>query len=491
MKINVHEIPESGLSLKEVYEPALLDIDTGQIKMAAPVNITVEVTRDTENVSVEAAVQGTMRITCGKCLVDTDKVFSKTFHLNYDLSESIIDLLEDLRQEIILDYPIRVLCKEDCKGLCPHCGQNLNEKICGCSKSRKESGVKKVLLFSFVLFTILVINDFGTGQEEPEPQVISKIENISFEELPDSVKINISSDHPTVMVGYSVDNPPLIYIDPLGLVSYKEENIMPVNKGRIKQARFVKARQREGIALGEGEYLLDMIVLELEEPVSYTFGVEGNSAVIEVKNRLETEEAGKEIKKRFTVTTGVGAISAAGKLPAEVTAKGKEVQPLIGETEEEVEDADRMARLAKIRAEREGQLRKKAEQVAKEEEKRAKEEAKKQEQENERLAKEASKRQKEIESAQRKEEAKQAEEAKRQEAEALKQAKADEALRKKEESIKKKAEEQALREEEKARKEAERLKREEEAKAQKEVEQAQKEQEQLRKEEEKKAKEEA
>ena len=447
MKINVHEIPESGLSLKEVYEPALLDIDTGQIKMAAPVNITAEVTRDTENVSVEAAIQGTMRITCGKCLVDTDKVFSKTFHLNYDLSESIIDLLEDLRQEIILDYPIRVLCKEDCKGLCPHCGQNLNETICGCSKSRKESGVKKVLLFSFVLFTILGINEFGTGQEEPKPQVISKIENISFEELPDSVKINISSDHPTVMVGYSVDNPPLIYIDPLGLISSKEENILPVNKGRIKQAKFVKARQREEIALGEGEYLLDMIVLELEEPVSYTFGVEGNSAIIDVKNRLETEEAGKEIKKRVTVTTGAGIVSAAGKIPAEVTAKGKEIQPLIGETKGEVEDADRIARLAKIRAEREGQLRKEAERVAKEEEKKAKEDARKQEIEKKLLAKEEAKRQKKLEAARKKEE--------------VRKKKEEEKARKEEERLKKEEEKRAKEEAEKQKEEDEKTEKEE------------------------------
>ena len=36
------------------------------------------------------------------------------------------------REEIILGYPVKFLCKIDCLGLCPKCGQNLNEKKCDC-----------------------------------------------------------------------------------------------------------------------------------------------------------------------------------------------------------------------------------------------------------------------------------------------------------------------------------------------------------------------
>jgi len=45
----------------------------------------------------------------------------------------ILDLTEVLRQSVLLVTPIHVLCKDDCRGLCPTCGENLNEGPCGCA----------------------------------------------------------------------------------------------------------------------------------------------------------------------------------------------------------------------------------------------------------------------------------------------------------------------------------------------------------------------
>jgi uncharacterized protein len=45
----------------------------------------------------------------------------------------ILDLTEVLRQNILLTLPMHVLCSEDCRGLCPVCGQNLNQGSCGCT----------------------------------------------------------------------------------------------------------------------------------------------------------------------------------------------------------------------------------------------------------------------------------------------------------------------------------------------------------------------
>ncbi len=44
----------------------------------------------------------------------------------------ILDLTEVLRQDVLLDVPMHVLCREDCRGLCPTCGENLNEGLCNC-----------------------------------------------------------------------------------------------------------------------------------------------------------------------------------------------------------------------------------------------------------------------------------------------------------------------------------------------------------------------
>jgi uncharacterized protein len=45
-------------------------------------------------------------------------------------------LLEDvLREQVLLALPLKAICREDCKGLCPHCGRNLNQEQCNCAES--------------------------------------------------------------------------------------------------------------------------------------------------------------------------------------------------------------------------------------------------------------------------------------------------------------------------------------------------------------------
>ncbi len=43
------------------------------------------------------------------------------------------DLSEIVRQALVLELPVRLYCRADCRGLCPRCGQNLNEGSCGCA----------------------------------------------------------------------------------------------------------------------------------------------------------------------------------------------------------------------------------------------------------------------------------------------------------------------------------------------------------------------
>jgi len=48
------------------------------------------------------------------------------------MKEYQIDIEALLYTEILENWPVKILCKEDCKGVCPVCGQNLNERECGC-----------------------------------------------------------------------------------------------------------------------------------------------------------------------------------------------------------------------------------------------------------------------------------------------------------------------------------------------------------------------
>ena len=50
----------------------------------------------------------------------------------YPIAGTEIELMDLVKDAVVLDLPMRFLCKEDCKGLCPKCGANRNEHPCNC-----------------------------------------------------------------------------------------------------------------------------------------------------------------------------------------------------------------------------------------------------------------------------------------------------------------------------------------------------------------------
>lgn len=55
------------------------------------------------------------------------------------LDEPVIDIDDAFRQHIFLALPVKNLCSEGCKGICPQCGAQRNQELCSCSGSRRES----------------------------------------------------------------------------------------------------------------------------------------------------------------------------------------------------------------------------------------------------------------------------------------------------------------------------------------------------------------
>ncbi|MFH0913561.1 MAG: DUF177 domain-containing protein [Candidatus Omnitrophota bacterium] len=135
MKIDINRIPLEGLILDEVINPAKLELDTETVKFYQPLKARAEVSRITNAVTATLTLDGAMYLSCSRCLEEFEVDLKKNFRLNYqaDNSQSTIDLDQDIKEEIILDYPIKPLCKPDCKGLCPKCGKNLNEGGCSCA----------------------------------------------------------------------------------------------------------------------------------------------------------------------------------------------------------------------------------------------------------------------------------------------------------------------------------------------------------------------
>ena len=105
---------------------------------------------DKNNVYIDSELSYSIIFKCARCLDDVKKDFCvrcmASFYLDgeeaqenfYPYTNNVVDMTIPVMQEIILNLPTRVLCKEDCKGLCQVCGTNLNEKSCDCDKLQNQ-----------------------------------------------------------------------------------------------------------------------------------------------------------------------------------------------------------------------------------------------------------------------------------------------------------------------------------------------------------------
>ena len=134
MKIAVSRMKNDDPKVfEEEINPETLDLDIGVMHFSEPIRVRAEASKSDDDLTVETHVEGEWTFDCSLCLEEFNNLFEKDFTLHYDikgLDSVVIDA--DVRDEIILDYPIRILCKPDCKGLCLSCGANLNEGACGC-----------------------------------------------------------------------------------------------------------------------------------------------------------------------------------------------------------------------------------------------------------------------------------------------------------------------------------------------------------------------
>lgn len=131
MKVKLNEIPEEGLTLTERFDPVQMKLQTSEMKFKAPVEVAATFHKERETVWAHVETSGHLQMTCGRCLEVYPEGFDSRFDLDYSVKDQwVLDVTDDIRQEILLSYPVKFLCREDCRGLCPHCGKNLNEGNC-------------------------------------------------------------------------------------------------------------------------------------------------------------------------------------------------------------------------------------------------------------------------------------------------------------------------------------------------------------------------
>ena len=77
-------------------------------------------------------IHGVIRNTAG--VVYSDATLETEPHTDSVLPDLVLDLDALAEEDVVLNLPSKVLCKEDCKGLCPQCGKNLNDGPCDCKE---------------------------------------------------------------------------------------------------------------------------------------------------------------------------------------------------------------------------------------------------------------------------------------------------------------------------------------------------------------------
>ena len=135
MKIDLRQLSDGeAVLLEESKKAEKLDLEFTGIKAASTIQIRAEAVKFPNALDININLTAKASAQCWRCLANLEINIDKSFRLDYPITEqdTIIDLSDDLRQEIMLDYPLKPLCNPGCKGLCVKCGKNLNEGNCKC-----------------------------------------------------------------------------------------------------------------------------------------------------------------------------------------------------------------------------------------------------------------------------------------------------------------------------------------------------------------------
>jgi uncharacterized protein len=168
MLIRIKDLQLQRLEFNETFQPGMIDLGS-EIRQAAPLNATgraelIEENRGHKEILDDIRLVGKLstevEVACARCLEPVRQGVSRDFELLYrpqgadkSKEEAAVSkgeteisyyegdglLLEDvLREQVLLAVPYRVLCQENCKGLCPSCGRNLNSGECRCEEVRPD-----------------------------------------------------------------------------------------------------------------------------------------------------------------------------------------------------------------------------------------------------------------------------------------------------------------------------------------------------------------
>lgn len=155
MKISLSDISDEGLHIHTHMSPGWLDnipeLQSGEegTRLASDIDVDIVLTKSLREVTVLGNLSFSIEAPCSRCLETVKLDLRPDIRLMLSPADKVIDVddidhetyrgdevdLDDyLRGQIAISLPVKVICSEDCKGLCPNCGTNLNRETCDCEK---------------------------------------------------------------------------------------------------------------------------------------------------------------------------------------------------------------------------------------------------------------------------------------------------------------------------------------------------------------------
>ncbi len=159
MILSLVRFPPDGLVFEHLYRPGELDPGSSDLVLTADPIVKGRVDRVGPNFRLRGSLQCTIERPCDRCLAEVNLPLNIDFDLLYapaedlardskewtgevELGEEDLDLSTFQHDQIDLDalvieqvelqVPIRLLCREECRGLCPQCGADWNTEQCSC-----------------------------------------------------------------------------------------------------------------------------------------------------------------------------------------------------------------------------------------------------------------------------------------------------------------------------------------------------------------------
>jgi uncharacterized protein len=168
--IEIEDLQPEPLHVRHAYEAGELKFEHDDASLLAPVTVEFTLTHQGRDLQIEGEMSTEIRRLCSRCLRECRHPLSTRFNLCYlpqpassgrdeeielkdrDLAIGFYDGIRldvDLMslEQIELSLPMKFLCSDDCKGLCPKCGANLNVTRCDCRTETTDSRLAALLEF--------------------------------------------------------------------------------------------------------------------------------------------------------------------------------------------------------------------------------------------------------------------------------------------------------------------------------------------------------